>query len=1359
MGSSRLPLWVDPAIRVLSAGLGAAVAGPLGGALGGWLAGVFSESSGHLIETYARKFGEKGGEKFLEVLTDSLGSKLKRPSPGLESVWRQALSTTLAAVHEHVREDGFESWFVNWKICLDSGAPLNLPFVELNQLAPQNLDHVFKVTMERLDSQGSAIQRKSLSISTPVRSMPAGLLWELTQRVPQYLEESFRTLIVEKENDQARKELDLALNDLLTGILSRIDENVKLIPRVALETAEIRRLVQDELLREVEGGRTAQETLIVEIQRLRDQVSESQADSRPSRITPPRLWIMPERNEFFSGRSDYLETLHRELSQSAAAAVTQRVSRALSGLGGIGKTQTAVEYAYRYREQYTAAFFILADSKESVELGFANIGRAVGEPVQAPDTALADRAAEWLEHPQHAGWLLIFDNVDDVAHVKHRIPSVGGHILITTRLNSVGRLAREVELPRMSAEEGAIFLLKRANRLDTKDKVNLATNEGRAALELSVLMGGLPLALEQAGAYIIEMSSSPAEYLSFFREEGVQLLGRAAADSDHDSVLVTFNLAFERLSEAARDAVCLCSLLAPEGIPEEVILGKQPIRTAREAIGEAARYSLIAIRRHKSVVDGAEQITVDIHRLVQDVVRSRMSSADRQLWVERALEAVNRTVFTANDVENRRLRARRLQSEHFAAYRVAEFLKWPPLDPVPYIITPQEWMRIREAIVQRATLLDSLLADVYGSQRLNEVVPAAVIRRGDSGYFPACTRLPAIHGRHLIIYAADILRAEDGTWTVINDATEVPSGISLALENRSVLSKVVPETLQRFEIRPLKPFFEEYLTAVRTSAPENRDDPHIVLLSPGRYNSAHFEHAYLAHQCQFTLVEGRDLFTNGEGVFQHTVSGPRRVDVIVRRVDTDFCDQLVFRADSVLGISGLVEAVRRGHVAVVNTLGSRFAERPMLRPYLQRLCRLFLDEELLMPTIPTFWCGEESAFRHIEEHLDQLIVLDADAGYRPVSDLSREDLLNAIRRKPERYIAQASIKPSRLSAEKGEEGNERYASFHVFAAAGAGGYSVMPGGLTTVADRRHLVGSVRGADSVKDTWVIGGLGTEPDFQIARSTALLSTPTILSLRLADSFFWVGRYAERLDFGVRRLLELFHRCRQSDRDENGVGRMLVCFLADIGMLVPDHERAWDTASIQELIRASYQDGQRRESLLSIAQLIAENAGSVELFLPRNAVASIQSARLILWEPLSTSAAAESVEEIEGRLQRVCTAIADFRTQAEASNWRDAGWDLLRIGHHVESFQLLREALADYGTKLIQDAEPRMLSDARQIASHVRSLPANTGLHTSLRDVAVILDRAVLDNDLNLANSSIDEIMALLDGTFIAGRRSEL
>lgn len=347
------------------------------------------------------------------------------------------------------------------------------------------------------------------------------------------------------------------------------------------------------------------------------------------------------RNPFFTGREDQLQGIH--------AALASRGRAALSGLGGIGKTQTALEYAYRHQDEYEQVLWVQAEQKTELITGYVALAKALHIPghQQEDQQEIVTLMKQWLA--THDGWLLILDNADDLSQLRPYLPTTNGHILLTTRAQALGDLAAKVEVTRMDAEEGALLLLRRAKAIADDADLGAASETDQAlARTITTEMDGLPLALDQAGAYIEEQMLSLEEYLELFRTEKAELLQeRGHLDPDHPSVTVTFTLAFEKVATASATAAALvqaCAFLAPDAIPEEIFSAggsafREPLSTLAEsklaltqAIAEAARLSLIS--------RSPQTKTLTIHRLVQEVLRSAMDNNNQRQWAEQVVEAV-----------------------------------------------------------------------------------------------------------------------------------------------------------------------------------------------------------------------------------------------------------------------------------------------------------------------------------------------------------------------------------------------------------------------------------------------------------------------------------------------------------------------------------------------------------------------------------------------------------------------------------------------------------------------------------------------------------------------------------------------
>ena len=300
------------------------------------------------------------------------------------------------------------------------------------------------------------------------------------------------------------------------------------------------------------------------------------------------------------------------------------------------------------------------------------------------------------------------------------------------------------------------------------------------------------------------------------------------------------------------------------------------------------------------------------------------------------------------------------------------------LDPIPFVIAPEEWAALEAGLIQRATLLNKILVDCYGKQELIHtrwLSPALVFAQPD--FLRPCHGMRVANDTYLNFYAADLARSPDGRWWVVSDRTQIPTGVGYALANRLATSRILPEPFRDNHAQRLAGFFREVQNALSHLGPRQQDKARVVMLTPGPHNETYFEQAYLARYLGYMLVEGQDLTVRDNLVYLKTLSGLERVDVILRRVDDDFCDPLELRNDSILGVPGLVEAIRAGNVTVANALGSGVVQSPAFMSFLPGLCKHLLDQELQLPSVATWWCGQETARQYVLEHLDELVVKPA----------------------------------------------------------------------------------------------------------------------------------------------------------------------------------------------------------------------------------------------------------------------------------------------------------------------------------------------------------------------------------------------
>jgi uncharacterized circularly permuted ATP-grasp superfamily protein/uncharacterized alpha-E superfamily protein len=477
-----------------------------------------------------------------------------------------------------------------------------------------------------------------------------------------------------------------------------------------------------------------------------------------------------------------------------------------------------------------------------------------------------------------------------------------------------------------------------------------------------------------------------------------------------------------------------------------------------------------------------------------------------------------------------------------------------PLDPVPFLIDEAEWASIETAIAQRATLLNAMLADIYGLRRLLREgrLPVELVF-GHPGFLRPCSGIQPPGGIWLHNYSADIARAPDGRWWVLADRTQAPSGAGYALENRLVSLRVLPELFRSANVRRLAIFFQKWKEMLRGLAPK-RENPRIVVLTPGPYNETYFEHAFLARYLGYTLVEGGDLTVRENHVYLKTLGGLLPVDVIVRRQDDSYCDPLELRADSMLGVAGLVQAVWSGNVAVANALGSGLLESAALAAFLPVLCKHMLGEDLRMPNIASWWCGDETARKFVREHLGSLVIKSAlpAAESRPVfgaklTQAERKALLARIEQNPAAYVAQEQVSLSTIPVAIDGALQTRHLVLRVFAVASGDGWAVMPGGLTRITSSLDsLVVSMQRGGGSKDTWVLADKPAEPFSLLRRSQGPLQVSRAtfdLPSRVADNLFWLGRYVERFEAVVRIARVVLPRLYQ-EADPSNAAVLGVC-----------------------------------------------------------------------------------------------------------------------------------------------------------------------------------------------------------------------
>lgn len=632
------------------------------------------------------------------------------------------------------------------------------------------------------------------------------------------------------------------------------------------------------------------------------------------------------------------------------------------------------------------------------------------------------------------------------------------------------------------------------------------------------------------------------------------------------------------------------------------------------------------------------------------------------------------------------------------------------LDIVPMILPAHEWAEIEAAVIQRATLMNRILVDVYGDQRLvaDGHMPASLVH-GHAGFLRPC------HGIHhrdsvaLHMYAVDLARSPDGRWWAVTDRTQAPSGAGYALENRILISRAFPELFRDLNVQRLAGFFIKLRDSllhwgracVAYPGKTGVERPLIVLLTPGPYNETYYEQAFLARYLGFPLVQGKDLMVRDGFVWLKTLSGLQRVHVVLRRLDDDYCDPLELRSDSALGVAGLTEAARRGTVLVANSLGSNLLESGALLGFLPKLCQVLLGEPLAMPSVATWWCGEPAALEDAMDRIDQLVFKPSFPQIRqpPVfgEDLdhaARDAFIARVRATPQNYVAQELVRVSQApiwtrgteSADQSRRGvggglAARAVGLRVFACATPNGYVVMPGGLTRIAtgpDTR-VIAMQRGGGS-KDTWVITHDVVNATTLLPRATAdqdLIRGDTHLASRTIEDLYWFGRYAERCDNTarlIRRSLETLLEVRPENRGGEWPAIVALCQWQELIEL----EAPIDDQQIEARLLRAMHDIELPGMANHVQQLFRVGFSLRERLSADN-WRSLNQMLQQLGKPPETLRIGDALVLLDQATIALMT-LAGFTLDGMT---RDIGWRFLSMGRRIERLQfmcsLIQHALA--------------------------------------------------------------------------------
>ncbi|MBW0445532.1 hypothetical protein EN871_02375 [bacterium M00.F.Ca.ET.228.01.1.1] len=701
------------------------------------------------------------------------------------------------------------------------------------------------------------------------------------------------------------------------------------------------------------------------------------------------------------------------------------------------------------------------------------------------------------------------------------------------------------------------------------------------------------------------------------------------------------------------------------------------------------------------------------------------------------------------------------------------------LDMLPFLISEAEWAHIERGVTQRAQLLNAIVADIYGPQTLlqgGRLPPALVF--GHPGYLRSVTGYAPPGGQFLQVVAVDLARAPNGEWTVMAHRTEAPSGLGYALENRLIVSSLFADPFRSMHVSRLAPSYSQLISTLvqaaqatmRDGSPRADASPHIALLTPGPFSETYFEHVFLARYLGVTLVEGKDLTVRGDMLYLKTLAGLERVHVVLRRLDDAFCDPVELRADSTIGVPGLLQVMRAGNVIVSNVPGAGFVESPALHGFLPGIAQVLFDEDLVLPSVATWWCGEQAAREHAFAHLDEAFVVptwphaarDAASGAAgaPGTQQGRQRLdawRERIEAAPGAYTIQQAQRFS--CTPRYEEGTigTRPSVLRAYAIADAnGGWHVMPGGFTRLAAERQATVSMQYGGSSVDTWVLSSQPTST-FTLLPSPLqpadLARKHRTVSSRAAENLFWAGRYGERAENNVRLLRFILGSLEGNDAQAlfpTLVELALYCGLVQPGdMFMPHTPQAFERALVANLSEST--------GAASIGQNLscqARSNGEVRGRLSNDHWRTILAARNDFRDALQTLLPAAGSSSAAQQAQTQAQMQGQLQAQADASAPGASRYDRVTLMNALERLSVQLSAISGaQGDRMTRDEAWRLLFAGR----HIERVSAMCAFVRIVADKGQLATPAGFDLLLQLFDSTLTyralypgrfEVPALLD-----------
>ncbi|HVD99879.1 MAG TPA: circularly permuted type 2 ATP-grasp protein [Cytophagaceae bacterium] len=660
------------------------------------------------------------------------------------------------------------------------------------------------------------------------------------------------------------------------------------------------------------------------------------------------------------------------------------------------------------------------------------------------------------------------------------------------------------------------------------------------------------------------------------------------------------------------------------------------------------------------------------------------------------------------------------------------------LDAVPLILSSEEWKTTEKGLKQRAYVLDKLLEDLYGERTLIKkgIIPPELIY-GHSGFLRACTNIKLPGKNKLILYAADLSRGPDGKVWVLKDRTQAPSGMGYALENRRTLSRVLPELFMNHNVSKLGFFFNTLMQALQQISPHAKEQPRIVLLTPGPSNETYFEHAFLASYLGLTLAQGDDLLVRDGFVWIKTIEGLDKVDIILRRVDDTYCDPLELREDSQLGIPGLLEVIRKGNVAIANPIGSGILENTGLMAFMHNIVRHFLNEDPILSMVATWWCGQKKEMDFVINNIDKLVIKRTDRLIgsdtvigNQLTKAQKEELIRKIKTQPYLYVGQEEVGFSTAPVFTNEKFEPRLSVLRTYMVASkTGEYQAMPGGLTRCSPKKgsFLISNQDGGIS-KDTWIEGveeALGYD---EISHFSHDLKRKNVLPSRAGENLFWVGRYSQRVLRTSRFIRIVLRNLSQTNYLNTGpeaaCNKILLQAITHLtasypGFLEKEKDSPLDEP-LAELHQVICNPSRQGSILFSLNNLLksmyaVRNRWSLDNWRVIDEIENIKK-KLSLLEP-------DEIRQVFNLLDQLNVELLSFAGMNRDSMYREEGWILYRMGKILENLLL---ELSQYRAVLsIQYEESFQFKILEALLVSNQNLTNYRSVYRTYFDMAPVLD----------------------------------